>query len=94
VRFGEVPPGWDSPEAKRAQRIQEAIYIMTPDEIASKISELQRSVEEARKEAKAAAERANDALRYLRNLSTGLDADIPGSAREVSNAIDVKYAKL
>jgi hypothetical protein len=67
---------------------------MTPDEIASKISELEKKVEEARKEAQAAAARANDALRFLRNLSTGLDADIPGSAREVSNAIDVRYAKL
>lgn len=67
---------------------------MTPNEIAAKLSELEKNVELARKEAQAANARARDALKFLRDLGTGLDADIPGSAREVSNAIDVKYGNL
>jgi hypothetical protein len=67
---------------------------MTQNEIESKIAELEKSVELARKEAQAANARASDALKFLRNLGTGLEADIPGSAREVSNAIDVKYGNL
>jgi hypothetical protein len=67
---------------------------MTPNDIEAKISELEKSVELARKDALAANARATDALRILRNLATGLEADIPGSAREASNAIDVKYGKF
>jgi hypothetical protein len=64
---------------------------MTPNEIEAKLSELEKSVELARKEALAANTRASDAIKFLRNLATGLEADITGTAREVSNAIDDKY---
>jgi hypothetical protein len=64
---------------------------MTPNEIEAKMAELEKSVGLARTEAREANARATDALKYLRNLATGLEADLPGSAREVSNAIDMKY---
>jgi hypothetical protein len=66
---------------------------MTPNEIEAKMSELEKSVALARAEAQAANAKASDALKYLRNLATGIEAEITGSARDVSNAIDDKYGK-
>jgi hypothetical protein len=66
---------------------------MTQNEIEAKIGQLEKNVELARQEAQAANAKASDALKFLRNLATGLEADIPGTAREASNAIDAKYGR-
>lgn len=67
---------------------------MTPTEIESRISELETNVRQSRKDTQAATARANDALKFIRDMGTGMAADIPGCARDVSNSIDVKYGKL
>ncbi|HXN36248.1 MAG TPA: hypothetical protein VN877_08760 [Opitutaceae bacterium] len=67
---------------------------MTPTEIESRISGLEASVRQSSREAQAATARANDALKFIRDMGTGMAADIPGCARDVSNSIDVKYGKL
>jgi hypothetical protein len=66
---------------------------VTPTQIESRIGGLEDSVQQSSKEAQAATARANDALKFPRDMGTGMAADIPGSARDVSSPIDAKYGK-
>jgi hypothetical protein len=73
---------------------QEPNKAMTPKEVEDKITALEAAVLAARGEAQAAKKRANSALKFIRDLGIGLDADMMGTARDIANAIDLEFGKL
>jgi hypothetical protein len=67
---------------------------MTLQEAEAKLKGLEDALRLARDEAHDARTRANAALKFIRELGRGLDADIVGTARDVANAIDNEFGKI
>jgi hypothetical protein len=67
---------------------------MTLTEAEEKINGLEEALRLARDEAHSAKMRANAALKFLRDLGRGLDADMMGAARDVANAIELEFGKI